>query len=272
MTRNQQSGGVRRKGRISGWIHLLLLPVLTVNPFGAVAAENQITLVTLKSSESPEGIFLNLVYTEAFKRLGITFHYQQSPSKRASFLSDSGEVDGELSRIYSYNETHPNLIRVEEPHWHSGFLAVAKDPAIQLNGWQSLSNTPYKVTCKRGVHGCELNLPKVVRPENLERVETTSQGFKKLLAGWTDLFVASGIDILCLLESDEFKDSGLRVAGVMEEFSSHAFLHKKHQELAIQLSTVLADMKKEGLFEDYWKAAKLKAFLETKQDWVADEE
>jgi hypothetical protein len=251
----------------------LMLLSLLLNGYGGFAAEKQITLVSLaESQERSDSIFLKLVYTEAFQRLGITFHCKQVPAKRASFLSDSGEVDGELSRIYSYNASHPNLIRVEESHWRSRFLAVAVDPSIKLDGWNSLSNAPYRVTFKRGVNACEINLPNVVRPENLAQVETTSQGFKRLLAGWTDLFVATEIGEISLLESDEFRDSGLRIAGVMEEVSSHAFLHKKHRELVPQLSEILAEMKKEGLFEAYWKTAALKAEIQIKQDWMGDEE
>jgi hypothetical protein len=248
-----------------------MLLALIPNGSEVLAAEKQITLSMEKSLDSPDGRFLSLVYTEAFKRLGISFYVKEAPSQRGSFMADSGEIDGLLSRIYSYNETHPNLIQVEEPHWHSGFLAVAKDSSIQLDGWQSLSNTQYRVTYVRGTEGCERKLPQVVRPKNLERVDTVSQGLKKLRAGWTDIVVSSEMGVINILHSDEFKDSGLRVVGVMEKFSSHAFLHKKHQELVPQLSTVLADMKKEGLLEAYWKAAKVKSHIQTNLDGMCDE-
>jgi hypothetical protein len=261
-----------RRPRIWQYLLFLMLLPLFMDCSKVFAADNQITLVTLKSQENPEGIFLNLVYTEAFKRLGMTFNYEQYPSKRASMMSDLGKADGELSRIYSYNETHPNVIRVEEPHWQSGFLAVATDPFIKLDGWASLAKTAYKVTYKRGIKGCENNLPNVVRPENLERVETNAQGLKKLLSGWTDLFIASEIDIVSDLQSDEFRHSGLQIVGVMEKFTSHAFLHKKHKELAPKLAAVLKRMKQEGLVEGYWNAAQLMTYSKNKQDWMDDED
>jgi len=89
-------------------------------------------------------------------------------------MSDSGKADGELSRIHSYGEVHPNVIRVGEPHWSSGFIAVTADPSIQLDGWESLKKTDYRVNYRRGIKGCEANLPGVVRPERLGKVDKVS--------------------------------------------------------------------------------------------------
>ncbi|MDB1125474.1 hypothetical protein [Vibrio algarum] len=46
-------------------------------------------------------------------------------------------------------------------------------------------------------------------------------------------------------------DSTVLKSGVMETVTSHLWLHKKHKELAPQLSVILRNMKKEGLFELY---------------------
>ncbi|MDM8552201.1 hypothetical protein QUF72_19100 [Desulfobacterales bacterium HSG2] len=239
---------------------LLVLPLI-MNDSGISATENQIVLVTQKHQESPAGKFLDMVYTEAFKRLGMMFVYKQYPAKRASFMSDSGKADGELSRIHSYNEVHPNVIRVGEPHWTSGFIAVAADPSVQLDGWESLKKTDYRVNYRRGIKGCEVNLPKVVRPERLEKLDKVSRGYKKLLAARADIFIGSEMDMVSVLKSDEFGNSDLRIAGVMERFTGHAFLHKKHRELVPKLSDVLKEMKKGGLFEKYRNTAKLMTYF-----------
>lgn len=239
---------------------LLALPMI-INDSRVFAAENQITLGTQKFKDTPAGKFLNQVYTEAFKRLGIIFVYETFPAKRSSYESDLGKVDGELSRIYSYNEVHPNVIRVEEPHWTSGFIAVAVAPSIRLDGWKSLEKTDYTVNYMRGIKGCEINLPKVVRQEKLEMVARIYHGFNKVLLGRIDIFIGSEMDIVSLLHSDEFRNSGLRIVGVMEKFTGHAFLHKKHKELVPKLSNILKEMKKEGLFEKYRNTAKLKTYF-----------
>jgi len=239
---------------------LLTFPIM-MNSSWIFAAESLITLVTQKRQETPAGKFLNLVYTEAFRRLGITFAIKTVPAKRASHMSDLGRVDGELSRIYSYNEMHPNVIRVEEPHWHSGFIAVAADPSIQLDGWKSLQGTDYRVNYRRGIKGCAVNLPRVVRPEKLEKVSKASHGYRKVLSGRADIFIGAEMDTVSVLESDDFRNSGLQIVGVMESFTAHAFLHKKHKELVPELSEILKEMKQEGLFERYRNTAKLMTFF-----------
>lgn len=238
----------------------LLLPIV-MNDSGAFAADKEIKLGTQKPLDSPVGKFLDLLYTEAFRRLGMIFVYETFPAKRSSLMSDIGKLDGELSRIYSYSDVYPNVIRVEEPHWTSGFIAVATDSSIKLNGWDSLKNTDYKVLYMGGIIGCETNLPKVVRLENLEVVTHTSHGFRMLLKGRADIYIGSEMDMLSLLESDEFRHSALRIVGVMEKFMGHAFLHTRHKELVPKLSAVLKQMKKEGRFEEYRNTSKLITYL-----------
>jgi hypothetical protein len=241
------------------WVALLVILQIT----GAVvsASEHPITLGTQKPIESPAGRYLNLVYTEAFKRLGRPFVYQTYPAKRSSILSDSGELDGELSRIDTYNEVHPNLMRIEEPHWESGFIAVATNGSIQLEGWDSLKGTDYKVLYMAGIKGCEINLPRVLTPQQLEVVMHTTHGFRMLLIGRADLFIGSEMDMLDILETDEFKQSNLKIVGTLERFTGHAFLHKKHQALVPELSAVLKQMKQQGLLEQFRKDSKLISYL-----------
>lgn len=253
---SQNEMPMRSLTRLITLISFLLL--ISLHAPWAWSTENEITLGTQKPLDSPSGTFLNLVYTEAFRRIGYKLIYQTFPAKRSSLLSDNGTLDGELSRIYSYNDIHPNLIRIEEPHWTSGFIVVSTDKALKLHGWNSLKNTDYKVVFMAGIKGCETNLPKVVKPENLESVSHTSHGLRMLLKQRADIHIGAEMDILSLLESDEFKSSGLYIIGELERFTGHAFLHNKHEALVPKLSAVLNDMKNEGLLNKYRMLSKLK--------------
>ncbi len=44
----------------------------------------------------------DLIYTEAFKRIGVAVRARSFPLARASAVADKGEVDGEPVRIYTY--------------------------------------------------------------------------------------------------------------------------------------------------------------------------
>jgi len=242
-------------------ILIILISTVIVNASKSVDVKRRIVLSTQKNKNTPAGMYLNMLYSEAFKRLGMTFVFETYPAKRSSLMSDTGKVDGELSRIYSYSEVHPNVIRVEQPHWTSGFIAVVTNPSIHLDGWKSLKKIDYVVNYIRGIKGCEVNLPKVVKPEKLDVVNSVASGYEKLLRGWADVFIGSEMDFISLLESDKYRNSQLRIVGVMEKFTGHAFLHKKNKELASKLSEVLRKMKKEGLFEKYRKMSKLKGYF-----------
>jgi hypothetical protein len=205
--------------------------------------------------------WLILVYTEALRRMGIEFTFKEVPPLRASDYSDRGIVDGELSRIPDYNTYHTNLIRVEEPHYSVRFVAFARESGVQLQGWKSLRETEYRVDYRRGIALCELQLPKVIPSGRLSAVSTVHQGIKRLLLQRTDLFIDVDGIVQEYLLSDQFrKISGGREViyrvGTMEEVSAHAFLHKRHRNLASQLADRLRDMKKEGLFETYREQVK----------------
>lgn len=248
-----------RSLRISGIT--LLLCVLGLSAPAPSAAETRIVLGTEKPQESPAVVYLNLVYTEAFRRLGIGFRSESLPGKRSSLWSDEGRLDGELSRIDSYDSAHPNMVRVEEPHWHSRFIAIATNQAIQLQGWKSLQNTDYRVVYMMGVKGAEEHLPAVVAPENLSESSDVRSALHMLIYNRADIYVEAEMNAVGYLYSDEFKNSGFRNVGVLDEFSGHDFLHKRHSAIAGKLATVLRQMKKEGLLEKFKKDAGLQPYL-----------
>jgi len=203
------------------------------------------------TKNSLQGRFLEMVYTEAFKRLGIKLEYTAFPAKRSSAMSDNGYTDGEITRVYDYANTHPNMVRVEEHVLTYTFNAYATKPGIKLHGWDSLKGTNYKVEYKQGVQNSKDHLTDVVDKEMLSSVIRLEHGFKKLMYGRTDILVAVHYELREQLRSDEFKDSGIYVAGIMGSTTSHAFLHKKHKSLAPKISNILAQMKSEGLIKKY---------------------
>ncbi|MDO9527584.1 MAG: hypothetical protein Q7J27_00310 [Syntrophales bacterium] len=211
----------------------------------------KITLVLPRKPDNFLAKWLNMIYTEAFRRLNMEFVYKYTSPKRCILLSDSGKVDGELWRVYDYNIVHPNLIRVEESPFSNRFCAYATAPDIKLNGWESLRDTDYKVDYRRGQMKTHQNLPGIVKKENLTMINHWTHGLKRLTAGRTDIYVDIEWTIKDALKADEFKNSNIHIVGVMETISAHAFLHKKHKELVPKLSAVLKEMKKERLIEKY---------------------
>jgi len=196
--------------------------------------------------------FFTLVYTEAFSRMDIDFQIEHLPPERASEYSDQGLVDGEINRVYSYNETNSNLIRVEEPHMYIRFSAFSTDPELQLYGWESLKNTEYRVEYRLGVKKSELMLPQYVSEDNLIIGYAVEDAIQHLMDNKTDLYVDVENTVEGYLHSTSFnKDIEIFNSGMMEETTGHAFLHKKNSDLVPKLSDIIKDMKSEGLFDQY---------------------
>jgi len=208
--------------------------------------------------ESQNGYFYYLVYTEAFKRMGLEMEYRFLPAKRASIESQAGRIDGELARIYSYNENRPNLIRVAQPTKSDRFCAFSINDSIHLNGWESLDSTKYRVEYLQGVIKVEFELKKYVSPQNLSYIISIQLGLRKLMSKRTDIYVDSESAINSFLNKKEFLNSDIKEVGVLEEVHFYSFLHKKHSKISHQLSDILSQMKKENQFDKFEKLAKEK--------------
>lgn len=237
---------------------VIAILVAVILPTPSAAADKMILVGTKGVKNSTHGKWLTLIFTEVFRRLGYEFQYDGYPAARASAMSDSGQVDGEISRVSEYQETHPNLIRVDEVLYPTNFVAFAVKPGIVLHGWKSLQNTTYSVDYRRGVKLSESELTLVVAPEYLSEVTTAELGLKKLIKGRTDLYVDvvfTIVEAINGLNQDNFDVSLLYQAGIMQEVDAYAYLHKKHAALVPKVAKVLKAMKQEGLFKHYYEIA-----------------
>ncbi|MBC8158609.1 MAG: hypothetical protein ISR44_03075 [Rhodospirillales bacterium] len=229
---------------------LILVLGVVAEPINAAQLE-KIVLVGGRDGESNGARFLSLLYTEAFGRLGLEFEYQQLPARRASVLSDRGNVDGELSRVYSYGDNHPNLIRVEEPLYMARSLVLTADPTLEISGWESFRNIGRQVFYRLGVRASEANLFGRIKKENLHAVHSVEEGINALRLRNNTVFVDAESNLFDTVNSAAFKNSNIRIAGVCNNQTAHLFLHKRHGALASKLSSILASMKKEGLFDEF---------------------
>ncbi len=96
---------------------LFIFSQCLVAPYLFAESNKDINIISGRISKSASTDYLEMLYTEAFKRLGYKFNHHAYPSKRSSQMTDSGLADGQLSRVFDYANKHPNVIRVKEPHY-----------------------------------------------------------------------------------------------------------------------------------------------------------
>lgn len=198
--------------------------------------------------------WVTLIYREAFRRLGIPVQFEHYSLARRAALVEEGVIDGETSRIYSYGDSRPNLVRVEESLADLVFSFFTANPSLRLARIEDMRGTGYRVEYRRGILLCETAVKGVVAAEQISDVLTQGQGLKKLIAGRTDLYCDLEVYVLQELQQPEFKGANVRkVVSIGKTVPTYPYVNKKHAELAPRLAAVLKQMKAEGLIEVYRK-------------------
>lgn len=242
--------------RFVAWIAAacFLFPAAPAFSQASAAADKPFIMATDGEPTTYGSRWVAKIYAEAFKRLGIPFRLDHYTLARRAALVEAGGADGETSRVYSYGDTRPNLVRVEESLVDLGFSFYTANPKVRVDRFEDLRASSYQVEFRRGILICENTVKQYVSAERISDVLTQEQGLKKLLAGRTDLYCDIDVYVLQELQSPEFKDGGKRVRKVIsigKSVPTFPFLNKKHAELAPRLAAVLKQMKVEGLIEAY---------------------
>lgn len=195
--------------------------------------------------------YASLMYTEAFRRMGIPVAIEIYALARRSALAKEGVIDGEGSRVLAYAAAHPDLVRVEESVLDVTFSVFSADPTLHA---KTIEDLPAKamVEYRRGILLCENALRKVVPPERLSSVVSSEQGIKKLLAARSDAYCDIDVYFNEAMHSREFHGAGnVRKLFEIASLPSYPFVSRKHVELAPRLAATLKRMKSEGLLEHY---------------------
>jgi len=183
------------------------------------------------------------ILSEAFKRNQIRFHAKYYPSLRSLQLSNSGEVDGELHRVYNFSEVsdgkYPNLIRIESlllSVWLSAFST--KD--IKIESWEDLKG--YTVIYYRGRKNVEKYLHQVLPKKQIYAVNTDEQAFRMLAADRADIVISENRQGNKIIANNPELSDVVEIAK-MHETKIYTYIHKKHEKLAPQISETIEQMK-----------------------------
>ena len=231
---------------------LMYVNAATAKSVAAQSTRRQIVMATIQAPTDYYGKWGELIYTEAFRRLNVELVIKVFPAERANLMVQKKRVDGDIGRSFAFYKSYPHLIQVEEFPFSMKLSAFAADPTIKIDGLESLKGTAYRVEYLRGSALLPGMLKPIVDPEKLSAVTHWVQGLKKLMAGRSDVFLeAEGIVLYYLSNDEYFKDANIHIAGVLLASPVHAYLQPEHSELALQLSSVLKEMKDEGLIDAY---------------------
>ncbi|MFO6424436.1 hypothetical protein [Motilimonas sp. KMU-193] len=224
----------------------------------AIAAPRIVVGGSDNLKQSVYGIWAELIYRDAFQRLGYEFEYLGFPAARVARVFMEGKLDGEVNRIASYGQGRPDLIRVSESHFAMNSVAYSHIAGLKIENWQSFNELAYRVEYRNGSKLFEMEIPPRMPSDLVSKVTTTDQGVKRLILKRTDVFLELDLsveDVLAKLDPQLYDTQSIKAVATLANKPSYLFLHRKHQKLADEIAVTLREMKQQGVIERYRQQA-----------------
>lgn len=196
--------------------------------------------------------FRKKVYTELFRRIDTPLEVQYVPSMRAGLKVDRGLADGQMARVYQYQSKHPHQLRIDVPLYKLDIVAYTKKSAqsATFNTWRKLGESTLFIEYRRGVVASESNLKPIIPQDRLSTVATIEQGFSKLKAGRTDVFVHASLPAWEYHSKPEFKTHVVE-SGVLDTVVLYPYVNVSKREIIPFLKKALLEIKEENLIVHY---------------------
>lgn len=216
------------------------------------AQADELTLSNIQGSLSGQlsGSILKLVY----ERLGMTIDFDFRAADVSARRATAGETDGEVQRIAQFGDTHPTLIRVDEPLFALDGVAFTKGVRIDIDGPASLrpyktSLRPYRIGIQDGVLFSE----DVTHGMNPIRAPSVTSLFNMLDRGMVDAVITTRITGLHTIKR-------LRLAGIapleppLVRIDLYHYLHRRHMDLVPKVAATIRRLRAEGVIDGLFNA------------------
>lgn len=204
--------------------------------------------------------YAQAAYEEAFGRLGYAVEIVSLPSQRALILSNSGVLDGEVSRLSGFDPhgRYPNLLQVPEPVFLGKISAYTLGDGPEIEGWHSLAEGAFLVVYQHGILLVHKRLREWVPAARRISVASTIQGLRFLRAGRAKVYVELSKNLRSVHRLAEFQNLDLRKAAPLETVPGHPYLHKRNADLVSPLARTFRAMKADGTLAELRRAIRSK--------------
>ncbi len=235
--------------KVRAWILLSLASLLFVSPPGAADEPRVLVLndVNEPPLTTPEHTgFLDVIATEAFRRVGVELRLVKLPAERALLLANDGLQDGDLTRIAGLEGQYPNLVRVPEKLVDWDFAAFSKDASIPAN-FEAIRR--HSVGLIKGWKIYERNMAGAGR---VTTVDSPEQLFRLLDRGRIEVALYAHRMGVALIRKQGLRD----IRPLEPPLASRAmyiYLNKRHAELAPKLAAALRALKREGFYQRVYR-------------------
>ncbi len=216
-----------------------------------IASENVPTITLNDSNKEPfttkarDG-FLDIILTEAFRRIGYKLNTVQLPPERGLLAANEGIVDGDVNRIKGLEKTYPNLQRVPEKIRDSEFCALSKN--------NSISNTPNELKKRVVGHikGWKIYDKMMATSKKVITASSPTQLFRLLEVNRIEVALYSCVEGLDLAQRLGINNIHI-LKPDFQQVKLFIYLNNKHANLIPQLSSALLLIKNEGLYDSVYQ-------------------
>lgn len=222
----------------------LLLFIMLISAAPSIADD----LIILTSRDnSPLNAITESVVDEAYRRIGKKVKFERFPGNRSILMANSGKADGEVSRLRFVIKKYQNLRVVPVPVFHSELVALTKNPAIKINGWESL--TPFRTVAPGSF---KLVWNKLKSHKKVTKVADALSAINKLIKEEADVAILNKYEAERLIDIFGYRDIIVNDPS-LETKPIYHLLHKKNEYLIQMLSNALTEMTDDGTMQTIWE-------------------
>lgn len=220
-----------------------VLGVLGILPAGAATP----VLVLNDANEAPyttasrDG-YVDMIAIEAFRRAGLSLRLVKQPAERGLRNADSGDLDGDLTRIAGLEAQYPNLVRVPEKllDWEFSAFGAATSRAPQ---WEALGARPVA-----HIRGWKIYEKQLVGAAAVTAAADARQLFRLLATGRIESALYERWMGLAYLRESSLQGYVVHEPPLAKR-EMFIYLHKRHAHLVPALTKALVEMKAAGFYQ-----------------------
>lgn len=225
-----------------GWLINFALRVLLLGWMLPLAAGNAVamTFVTGYGQETLLFRRFQLLYTDAFQRLGLPFKLLSLPKDQALNSANFGVFDGDTSRVPELDghADYANLIRVDVIVNRSHHVAFTKNPRLKIYNWDDIKAQNLSIAYPRGQFYGVQQVKSLQLPQSKVKTSSSCEELLQWLdGGRVDVYIDNLGNCWGPRHSERFK--AIRVAAVLGEDLNYPYIHKKHKNLVPKFTEAL---------------------------------
>ncbi|HED34096.1 MAG TPA: transporter substrate-binding domain-containing protein [Gammaproteobacteria bacterium] len=194
--------------------------------------------------------YVDLILTEAFKRIGYKLETIHIPAERALINSNNGIDDGDLARIDGLQKKYRNLRQVTEKILSEDFVLITrKHPDFKVNGWSSIKS--HSIGIITGWKILETSLSRLGNQVEVISTDNIDQLFSLLDKNRVDFICYTRWSGLEFIKKEQLKNIHV-ISPPIISTDFYTYLNKKHQKIIPDLSSAIRAMKTDGTIQGFY--------------------